>query len=228
MKIEICTDSITGANLAANSGAHRIELCSGLTLGGLTPSYSLSAKCAQIIETHVMIRHREGDFFYHKEEIKLMAQDIHQLAASGIHGVVFGCLTKDFNLDIEACKFLLAAAKEQLVEVTFHRAFDFCESPIEMLHQLIELGFNRILTSGMQPTAIEGADLIKKLVREAQGKIQIMAGSGVNASNALELAETGIDALHFSSHKSRNAFMGMGLTNSPDKTKVESIVSLFS
>ncbi|MEM9053226.1 MAG: copper homeostasis protein CutC [Bacteroidota bacterium] len=228
MKFEICTDSLAGVHLAANCGAHRIELCSGLTVGGLTPSYSLSAKCSEIIETHVMLRHREGDFCYDGEEVELMANDIHHLAKSGIHGVVFGCLTAKSNLDVEACKTLLAAAKKENLDVTFHRAFDFCKSPVEVLHQLIELGFDRILTSGKQAKAFEGIDLIQTLVKEAKGNIQIMAGSGVNASNALELAKTGIDALHFSSHLSQEAGLGMGFSNFPDKTKIESIVSLFS
>jgi len=228
MTFELCTDSFLGAQLASQHGMYRIELCSGLSVGGLTPSYGLSVKCANIIETHAMIRPREGDFCYNAAEIEIMATDIAYLAKSGIRGVVFGCLTDDSMIDLAACIKLIDTSKAYDLEVTFHRAFDFSKSPVDSMHQLIQLGFDRILTSGQATTASKGKKLLQKLVENAEGKIQIIAGSGVNSSNAIELAALPVDALHFSSHRSITAGHGMGVTNIPDSPKIESIVSLFS
>lgn len=230
MTLEVCIDSFDGAQLATKFKADRVELCSGLSVGGLTPSIGLTAKCAEIIEVHAMLRNREGDFVYSPQEIQMMLDDLDFLAKAGASGIVFGCLTEKNEIDIEANALLINEAKRFGMKSTFHRAFDFCENPREGLEKIITLGFDRLLTSGQRPKAIDGIDLIQKLVKWSDGRIEIMAGSGVNASNAIHLAKTGIDALHFTSHlseDSKNSF-GMGAKSIPDSEKIESIRTLFS
>jgi copper homeostasis protein len=229
MTLEVCVDSFEGAQLAERFGANRIELCSGLSVGGLTPSNGLTAKCAEIIELHAILRNREGDFVYSPRSIKIMLDDIDSFAQSGANGIVFGCLTGQNQIDIEANTTLVQEAKILGLETTFHRAFDYCKDPKKSLETIIDLGFDRLLTSGKQPTAIEGIELIRKLVSWADGRIEIMAGSGVNASNALELIEAGVDAIHFTSHtfaNSKDSF-GMGSKSIPDEEKIASIIRLF-
>ena len=229
MTLEVCVDSFEGAQLAERFGANRIELCSGLSLGGLTPSAGLTAKCAEIIELHGMLRNREGDFVYSAQSVKIMLDDIDCFAKSGATGIVFGCLTENNRIDMEANTTLINEAKLFGLETTFHRAFDLCEHPKESLESIIELGFDRLLTSGGRPKAINGIDLIKKLVSWADGRIQIMAGGGVNASNALQLMETDIDALHFTSHTlaTWKDELGMGIKTIPSEEKIASITKLF-
>tara|TARA_B110000503_G_scaffold125239_1_gene192610 strand:- start:124 stop:816 length:693 start_codon:yes stop_codon:yes gene_type:complete len=230
MIFELCTDALEGAKMAANYGAKRIELCSALSVGGLTPSPALTAQCATIkaVETHVMIRPREGDFVYQTNDIKVMLKDIQLQAEAGAKGVVFGCLTSDNQIDIQQNITLLEEARKYQLECTFHRAFDFVGSPMEALESLINIGFNRILTSGGKPTADAGMEQIILMVEKAKGEIEIMAGSGVNSSNALALASTGVDALHFTSHNTASYELGMGVSNRPNPEKIQSITALFS
>lgn len=227
MIFELCTDSIEGAKMAKMYGAKRIELCSALFVGGLTPSPSLTKRCAEIIETHVMIRPREGNFVYLKEEIELMFEDISIQAQAGAKGVVFGCLTHDHQINIQQNISLLEAARKYGLATTFHRAFDFVVNPLEGLESIINIGFNRLLTSGKKATAMEGIELIQKLVNSANGQVEIMAGSGVNATNAAVLADVGVDALHFTSHQSNPYELGMGSANHPTPEKIKSIISQF-
>ena len=229
MTLEVCVDSYESAQLAERFGANRIELCSGLTVGGLTPSTGLTAKCAEIIELHAMLRNREGDFVYASRSIKIMLDDIDSLAQAGANGIVFGCLTETNEIDIEANAMLIQEARLFGLDTTFHRAFDYCKDPKKSLETIIDLGFNRLLTSGKQSSAIEGIELIRNLVSWGKGRIEIMAGSGVNASNALQLIEVGVDAIHFTSHRlatSEDAF-GMGAKTIPDEEKIASITRLF-
>ncbi len=229
MIFELCTDSFTGAKLAQQYGVKRIELCSALSVGGLTPSPALTTLCATIpkVETHVMIRPTEGDFVYSAADVEVMMKDIQLQAEAGAKGVVFGCLTKDNSIDIQQNITLAEEARKYELECTFHRAFDFVESPIEALESLINIGFKRILTSGGKQTANEGIVLIKQLVENATGQIEIMAGSGVNSSNALALASAGIAALHFTSHNLQPYQLGMGASTVPNKSKIQSITALF-
>ncbi|MDA9312217.1 copper homeostasis protein CutC [Vicingaceae bacterium] len=229
MIFELCTDSIKGAKLAQQFGAKRIELCSALSVGGLTPSPALTALCTNIqqIETHVMIRPTEGDFVYSAAEIEVMMKDIQLQAEAGAKGVVFGCLTKDKTIDIQQNITLVEGARKYGLECTFHRAFDFVTFPIEALESIINIGFKRILTSGGKPTANEGIELIRQLVENAIGQIEIMAGSGVNSTNAVALASTGIAALHFTSHDLQPYQLGMGASSVPNKSKIQSITALF-
>ena len=194
MTFELCIDSLDQAYAAKSFGARRVELCSALQLGGLSPTIGMTRQCSDLsgIETHVMIRPRGGGFLYSKEEILGMRFDIQALQQSGARGVVFGILNQDRSVDAENNSELLDLAKSLGLEVTFHRAFDFVTDPQSSLDHLIRVGFDRVLTSGQQSTAIEGIELIKKLVKQSQGKIEIMAGSGIDSSNVLELQATGL------------------------------------
>jgi len=229
MKIEFCIDSIDGAIAAKKFGANRVELCSALNVGGLTPSFGLIEQCAQQgVEVHVMIRHIEGGFNYSKDAILVMLQDIKIAKKAGAAGVVFGCLTSENKLDFESNIDLIEAAKSLNLEVTFHRAFDFVKNPAEALTSLINFGVDRILTSGQHDKAINGIKNIKELVKLANGEIEIMAGSGVNSTNAIELSKTEIDALHFTIHQSitETESLGMGVRTVIDEEKIKGILNL--
>lgn len=231
MIFEICTDSIEGALAAQKYSVKRIELCSALHVGGLTPSFGLIKQCTMdsSVEVHVMLRHVAGDFNYSQSNIQIMMKDISGVKAAGANGVVLGCLTTKHEIDIENTYRLVETAKHFGLETTFHRAFDFCKDPIASLELLIELGVDRILTSGQQPTAIEGIDLISELVQQANGRIEIMAGSGVNSTSVHQLANTGIDALHFTAHKKigEATKLEMGSKTIIDEEKISSILDLF-
>lgn len=229
MILEICGDSIGSYKLAKQFAVKRIELCSALTIGGLTPSIGLIEECAKIggVEIHAMIRHLEGGFVYSEKDIGTMIKDISNVSIAGAHGVVFGCLTPANEINLEQNRQLFLHAKSLGLEVTFHRAFDFCSNSESALDTLIEIGFDRLLTSGQKPTAIEGKETIRRMVLKSNNKIDIMAGSGVNASNANELSELAVDALHFTSHKSNlgKEQLGMGNKTIPDPLKTQAIIS---
>ncbi len=231
MKLEVCIDSVEGAVLARKFGAQRVELYSALSVGGMTPSLGLVSQCVALdgSEVHAMLRCREGGFHCSKQDQTILLEDLEQLANCGVSGVVFGCLTADYQIDIELNTALFEAAKKQGLEVTFHRAFDFVTDPKEALTQLIQMGFDRVLTSGKKPKVIEGIDTIRSLVQWSDGAIDIMAGGGVNASNAQQLAMVGVDALHFTSHKlnTESLNLGMGSKTMPDERKIAAISALF-
>jgi len=230
MDFELCAEHLEAVSFAEKHGFKRVELCAGLSVGGLTPSPGLAATCAksELVEIHCMIRHREGNFYYNNNDIEIMLKDMDILKNLGIKGFVFGCLKKDDSIDIEACNQLIAIAKENGLEATFHRAFDFCKDPFEALEILIELGFTRILTSGQKNKVFDGLDLVRKLVKRSNNRIQVMAGSGVNAQNAKMIADTGIHALHFTSYKSDpNPDPGMGSSRDLDEEKSLSIIKQF-
>ena len=231
MILELCTDSIAGAELARKYGAKRIELCSALTVGGLSPSTALIKECLKIgkVEVHVMLRHREGGFVYGKNEWPIILNDLNMMISLGVHGVVFGALNENGDVDKALCQEIISRTSAVGIEATFHRAFDLASDPIKTVEELIELGFDRLLTSGQKDMAIDGKNLIKDLSDQSDGRIQIMAGSGVNPSNAIELAATGADALHFTSHTTQGSgSLGMGANFIPDPAKISSIRSLFS
>jgi copper homeostasis protein len=232
MTLEICGDSLESYKLAKQFAVKRIELCSALTVGGLTPSMGLIEECAKIggVEIHAMIRHLEGGFVYSDKDVETMKKDISNVSLAGGHGVVFGCLTLQNEINLDQNKQLFSHAKSLGLEVTFHRAFDFCSDPKSTLNTLIEIGFDRLLTSGQEPTAIEGKETIRSMVHQSNGKIEIMAGSGVSASNAKELFDLGVDALHFTSHKinSEKEKLGMGNKTIPKPEKIASIMAIIS
>lgn len=196
-KLEICTGDPAGINAAVKGGADRVELCSGLSEGGLTPSGAMIKYSVERIPTNVLIRPRGGDFVYTPDELSVMAADIDGAVKMGAKGVVIGVLTPDGRVDTQACRRLLAHARG--LSNTFHRAFDLTADPFEALEEIIALGFSRVLTSGQASTASEGADLLAELHRKAAGRIIILAGAGVNPGNAPELLRRSqADELHAS------------------------------
>lgn len=198
-KIEICTNSVTSSIEAEKGGAYRVELCAGIPEGGTTPSYGEIAVAREMlsIQLNVIIRPRGGDFLYSEVEHQAMLRDIKIAKELGVDGVVIGTLTADGAIDMSRNQELMDAAKG--MNVTFHRAFDMCKDPFKSMEDIIALGCERILTSGQQPTAIEGVSLLKQLVEKANDRIIIMPGSGVNEENIAFLAkETGAKEFHFS------------------------------
>lgn len=198
--IEICANSAQSCVEAEAGGAKRVELCAAIPEGGTTPSYG-EIKTAQAltstIDINIIIRPRGGDFLYTPAEVQSMLYDIEMAKQLKVHGVVFGCLTKEGDIDVELLNKLVAAAKP--LSVTFHRAFDVCRDPFTALEQIIEAGCDRILTSGQQPDAVKGIPLIAELVKRAGGRIIIMPGSGVRENNIARIeAETGAKEFHTS------------------------------
>lgn len=240
MNIEVCIDNIESLHTAIAAGASRIELCSALALGGLTPSLGLikQAVATSSIPIYVMIRPREGDFVFNDEEIHFMEQEIQAYKALGVDGVVIGALTPDANINEVALERWTNAAKG--IGITFHRAFDLVCDPITSLQLLIRYKVDRVLTSGLKKTAVEGKENLKTLVNKADGRISIMAGAGVNASNAQQLIDLGVNELHLSGKTERPSHMkkqltqvSMGNESTDDKVsitdydKVKDIVRLF-
>jgi len=176
-----------------------------------------------------MLRHRAGDFNYVESEINQMLAEMRFLEQLNIDGVVFGCLNEDGALHEPYNRQLLEAAKRNNWEVTFHRAIDYSSDLSSALDKLMEWKFDRVLTSGGAKKAIEGKTQIKELARQAKKQIQIMAGSGVRSGNAQELANLGVDALHFSAHKYPDGEqLEMGSKTLPNEEKIKSILKLFA
>ena len=222
-KFEICANSVASCIAAQEGGADRVELCAGIPEGGTTPSYGMirSARENITIALNVIIRPRGGDFLYSKEELTEMLYDIRTAKELGADGLVFGCLTPDGQVDIEAMTPLMEAAGD--TPVTFHRAFDHSADPFQALEDIISLGCARILTSGCRPTALEGVSLLAQLVEAAGDRIIIMPGCGVKESNIAETARlSGAREFHFSARESvesgmifRNPEVAMGTEEDP-------------
>ncbi|RAY12618.1 copper homeostasis protein CutC [Actinomadura craniellae] len=196
---EICIDSVAGAIAAEKAGAHRVELCAALFEGGLTPSLgTIRAALAAVssIRVHVIVRPRGGDFIFDAHEIAAMEHDVALLREAGVHGVVVGALTPDGDIDEAVTGRLVAAAGG--LSVTFHRAFDMTADPFAALETLVDLGVDRVLTSGHDVSVLEGAPLIARLVEQAGDRIAVMPGGGLNARNAARVvAATGAREFHF-------------------------------
>lgn len=203
-QFEICSNSVESCIAAQDGGANRVELCAGIPEGGTTPSYGEIATAREVLKTtrlHVIIRPRGGDFLYSPIEVKTMLKDIDVAKQLGADGVVFGCLKADGEIDLPVMRELMKASEG--LSVTFHRAFDVCRDAKKALEQIIDLGCNRILTSGQQPTAELGIPLLKDLHQQAAGRIILLAGCGVNEKNISRIAkETGIQEFHFSARES--------------------------
>ncbi|GBL82639.1 Copper homeostasis protein cutC [Araneus ventricosus] len=189
LKLEICIESITSALAAEEGGADRIELCQALEVGGVTPSIGLMKMVKKLLKIPVfmLVRPRAGNFVYSPEEISFMEEDIRTGVNLGIDGFVTGALRTNGRIDKEACSRLIGAANG--LPVTFHRAFDMSISN-QPLQEIIDLGFQRILTSGRCSTAHEGMLSIKTLIEEANSRIIIMPGSGISPLNLQEIMET--------------------------------------
>ncbi|MDP8079943.1 copper homeostasis protein CutC [Phocoenobacter skyensis] len=202
MKFELCIDNIQSVETASKAKVNRVELCSALAVGGLTPSYGLIKQALHFkdLSHHVMIRPRASNFVFNQAEIEIMITDILIAKELGVNGVVIGALTDNHDIDTQICEKLIDTA--QGMEITFHRAFDLCRDPKTALAQIIDLGCTRLLTSGLKKTAWLGKENIAQLVQQSNGRIQIMAGAGVTSENALEIVKaTGIDNIHFSAKK---------------------------
>lgn len=197
MLLEACVDTVQSAINAQAGGADRVELCDNLADAGTTPSHGtiVAALAALHIPVFPIIRIRGGGFVYEAAELEVMRLDVIHARELGCAGVVIGALTEHGEVDGHAVMLLQSAAGE--LPVTFHRAFDVCADPIIALETLIDLGISRILTSGQRETAWEGRELIAALRRQAEGRIVIMAGGGVDESNVADLVrETGVSELH--------------------------------
>ncbi|WP_146902155.1 copper homeostasis protein CutC [Adhaeribacter aerolatus] len=200
--LEICTDSVISCLEAQQAGAARVELCSGLFEGGLTPSQGLIEVSRQSISIglHVLIRPRGGDFCYSDLEFEVMLRDIALAREAGCDGVVIGILNPDGTIDEERTSALFAAARP--MSVTFHRAFDMVPEPLAALQELISMGVDRLLTSGQEKSALEGSELIAQLVQQAAGRIIIMPGGGITERNIARICrETGAPEFHLSARR---------------------------
>ncbi|HHY10646.1 MAG TPA: copper homeostasis protein CutC [Firmicutes bacterium] len=195
--VEVVCFSIEDVYRAKEGGAGRVELCADPGAGGTTPSYGLiKASVALGIQTAVMIRPRGGDFYYTPEEIAVMEEDIRIAAKLGAEAVVFGVLDADGALDSKTMSRLAQLSKSHGLEITCHRAFDVAGDPKRALQVLLDLEFDRLLTSGQQKTALEGMPLLKELIQESAGRISIMPGGGVRPKNVSELLQLDITEIH--------------------------------
>ena len=207
MVLEVCIDCIESALAAQTGGAHRLEVCNSLAVGGTTPSHGLVERCLELTELPVMamIRPHDGGFVYSDEEFATMLADIRAFQRLGVQGVVFGALREDGSLDLERCQRLVDAARP--LQVTFHRAFDVVANPDRAFTELAELGIERLLTSGGAQNAMEGVPLIKRLCR--RGGVSIIAAAGINAGNVREIVdETGVLEVHASASRPREFISG--------------------
>lgn len=231
---EVCANSLQSAIAAEQGGADRIELCAQLDAGGVTPSagsIELAVKKLSI-PVFVLIRPRSGDFVYDEADFEVMKKDIEALKNAGAAGVVAGILTPDGDIDVHRTSALVQLAKP--MSFTFHRAFDRTRDPIAALEDVISCGADRILTSGLKASALEGKELLKALVEKAKGRIVLLAGAGINPQNVSEIIQfTGVTEVHASCSVRLNTRMNyIPALNSEcnltvtDPEKVKQIVSI--
>ncbi|XP_036592270.1 copper homeostasis protein cutC homolog isoform X1 [Trichosurus vulpecula] len=234
--MEVCVDSVESAINAERGGAGRIELCSGLLEGGTTPSMGVLQVVKQCIQipVFVMIRPRGGDFLYSDREVEVMKADIRLAKLYGADGLVFGALTEDGRVDSELCMALLSTCRP--LPVTFHRAFDMVQDPVVALETLLTLGFERVLTSGCDSSALEGLPVIKQLVEQAKGKIVVMPGGGITERNLQRILEgSGATEFHCSARSARDSgmrfrntsvTMGASLSSSEYSSKITDVAKV--
>lgn len=240
MRIEICVDSPESAFAAERGGADRVELCDNLLEGGTTPSAGAIKLARKVkIGLQVMIRPRGGDFLYSDTELEVMREDIRTAKALGADGAVFGCLTATGEIDRSRTRELSELARP--LNVTFHRAFDMCRDPQKALEELIEIGLDRVLTSGQEASCLEGLELIAALQKQARGRLIVMPGGGITPRNVKRIvAGTGVSEVHMSlrgpveskmTHRNSRVFMGGTLLppeyswKSTDEQAVRSVVN---
>jgi copper homeostasis protein len=225
--IEVCVDSAESAAAAQQGGADRVELCANLLEGGTTPSAGMIAVARKQVSIglQVMIRPRGGDFRYSNVEFEVMQQDIRHAKQLGADGVVIGLLLPDGDVDIERTRALIELARP--LNVTFHRSFDMTRDPYQALEDLIALGVDRVLTSGQEPSVIEGLDLITGLVRAAGDRIIVMPGGGAERNLPKIAAQSGVREVHIAStmavdssmrYRNQRVFMG-GELRPPEYTR---------
>ena len=240
ISLEVCANSVTSALAAQNGGAARVELCENLFEGGTTPSYGeiLMARKLLHIKLYVLIRPRGGDFLYTDLEFDIMMADIRYCIEAGCDGIVIGMLNADGTIDKARCAEMINLARQWGLGVTFHRAFDMCSDLFQAMEDIIELGCERILTSGGKSTAMEGAYNVARLISKAASRILIMPGSGVNESNVADLVRfTGATEVHSSArvrvaskmkYKNEHIIMGdtIGDEYSTDVTDTERVKNI--
>jgi len=222
LDLEVAVQNAAGMRIAREIGATRVELTQALSLGGLTPSRATielvreagEAGEGDAPEVHVLIRPRAGDFCYDRDEFAVMERDIRHALAAGVHGVVIGCQDASGALDRDGLARLRDAAGS--APVTLHRVIDTTPDPLEALHLARELGLRRVLTSGGASRAVDGLDMLRALVREAAGGIEVMAGSGITASDVAAVAGSGVDAVHFSAKRTVSVDGGVRLGSASD------------
>ncbi len=209
--LEVAIASVDDARAAEQGGADRLELSAALALGGLTPTLGtlLEVKATVKLPVLVLIRPRAGGFAYHAAELRVLERDLDFALAHGADGIVTGVLTADGQVDVPRCRRL----REQIGKATavFHRAFDVTAEPFVALEQLIDLGFERVLTSGQETTAVDGASRLAELIRQSGGRIEILPAAGIDSSTLVEvLARTGCTQVHASLRAFREERMGPG------------------
>ena len=217
--LEVCTGNMASVIAAAQGGAERIELCSALALGGVTPTIGMMKWIRQQypeLKIQVLIRSREGNFVYDKADLEAMLEDI-RLSLPYADGIVCGALTAEGDIDTKALKLMMESTENK--PFTFHRAFDRCRNPKQALEQIIDAGCARILTSGQQSSAEQGIPLLRELVQQAADRIIIMPGGGVTTKNArLIINQTGCKEIHGSFSA------GSGVTSAADVKYVLSTI----
>jgi copper homeostasis protein len=199
MKLEICVDRLESARAVFSGGADRIEVCGALSLGGITASHAFIERCVAMGggRAMAMIRPHAGGFCYCADDIQTMVQDIQIAKQLGVEGVVLGVLNVDGSIDREACQRLIDAARP--LSITFHRAFDLTPDPFAALDTLLELGVDRLLTSGQAASALQGANLIRELVQRSGKHLTVVAGAGIQAQQIESLLRTtGVTEIHAS------------------------------
>lgn len=208
--IEVCIDNLESLHRAIEGGATRIELCSSLALGGLTPSYGFMKKAADIspIPVYAMIRPRQGDFLYDQDDIDAMMIDIESAAEAGLQGIVFGVLNADGSINMPLAEQVMHRARLYNLGVTFHRAIDQCSDYPLAIEQIAQLGCERVLTSGLAANVEQGSAILADMVTRAAGRFSIMAGAGLTAQNVSDLVtKTGVREVHLSGKSSRPSQM---------------------
>ena len=217
MKIEVCANSYDSAVNAEKAGADSIELCTELAVGGITPSYGTILKVKEDLKlaVNVLIRPRSGNFSYSESEFDIMKRNISFCKEMGCEGVVSGILSKDLTIDLKRTKELVELASP--MSFTFHRAFDWVGNPLDELEKLIEMGVERILTSGQQSSAVKGLSLLKQLHEKAGQKLIILPGGGINRSNILQFKSAGFKEVHFSAVKLHKTFDKLKVSMNNDK-----------
>jgi len=196
MILEVCANSYQSAKAAQKAGAQRIELCVDLNVGGLTPSYGLIKKVIQdlSIPVFVLIRPRKGNFTYTDEEFEMMITNLVMAKEMGCSGIVSGVVNQDYSVDLQRTKALIELSRP--LPFTFHRAFDLITQPKKALKQLIDIGADRLLTSGQEYYAHAGLPLLEELKTLANQKIEIMPGGGINPTNAKSFKNAGFNEIH--------------------------------
>ncbi|QNJ97583.1 copper homeostasis protein CutC [Constantimarinum furrinae] len=230
MIVEICANSFESAKAAQMGGAHRIELCENLAVGGVSPSHHLIKKVIDELDipTHVLVRPRGGDFCYSEEELQEMLDTISYCKTLKCPGIVSGVLTSEGSIDERRTKTLIQAADG--MEFTFHRAFDRVSDPLKSLQQLQKLQITRLLSSGLQQYAEAGIELLNQLRVFSEGKPEIMPGSGITSENVMLFKRTGFTCVHLSAIPKQNvipnSLFETGVVGTSDVHEIRKVVQL--